>query len=290
MKCKLFLLTIIIFISTLNFNQVNAQIKSTKTTIKSDIDGKSHTSESLKFNKNGDTIQIKEYYSDGEVKNEKYFSYTNGKVTEKIEKGIDIKDITKITYDEISNSKTSKVYRNNDLIYEFTETFDDNDHILKISQDVKGGKLTKSYSYLLNENEKIIEIKSTIEDVTQIYKTFTYDENGNQIEVLKHGPYLNYKTVTEYKDNRIYRILKTRITKGNSENVDSDIIYDDFFNPIHTKTYNEEKLISESKINYIFDKKGNWIKKIVLTKDLIFDRSKKFKPNYTATRKLKYWN
>jgi len=201
----------------------------------------------------------------------------------------DDKEVTKTSYNSKLNTKTNEVFRNDKLIYTTEETFDDNKNIIKVIQNVAGESLTVKYKYMFNKNNKIIKVIAETNGNEELFKTYTYDDQGREIEVIKFGPHLNYKTTTTYLNNRILRILKTRITKGLTEYVESDISYDHYYNPISQKVYNEKKLINEHKMTYSFNKKGDWITKTVVTKDYIWDAGKEFKPNYTETRKIKYW-
>ncbi|WP_375238222.1 hypothetical protein [Aurantibacter sp.] len=283
------IITMMVFIiSVINSYELSAQIKSIKTTSKSSIDGKSHVSEFKKYNKKKNLIKLDNYDSDGKLESRIEYIYVNDKLILKSDINFDFneKEITKIKYDTILNNKTTKVFRNEKLAYGFIETYDKDENIIKIVQDIKGDIVTVKYSYLLNDDNKVI---SVTDETKNLFKTFKYDSLGNEVEVIKYGTYLTYKTLKEFKKGKIHRILKTRITKDSTEYVDSDITYDDFFNPIYQKIYNDKKLIREHKRTYTFDKKGNWVTKTVTTKDYIFDRSNTFKPNYIETRKIKYW-
>jgi hypothetical protein len=285
--------TLVVFFITyfLNTDILTGQIKSIKTTTTSNIDGKSYISEFKKFDKNENLTQLKDYDSEGKLESTIDYIYNNKKLVLKTDFNLDFKEkeTTKINYDTILKTKTTKVYRNSDLAYSLIETFDNNKNIIKIVQDIKGDIHTVKYKYLFNENNAITKIISLTNGIEETFKTFKYNKNDKEVEVLKYGPHLVYKTSTEYKNGRIFRILKTTITKGLTENIKSDVTYDEFFNPIYQKVYNEKKIIREHKMTYTFDKKGNWIIKKVKTKDLIFDMSKTFKPEYTESRKIKHW-
>lgn len=211
-------------------------------------------------------------------------------MVKKVERNLDFKseETTLISTDETLKTITTKVLDNNKLRHALDVTLDKNYSIIQSKYTVDNTEIIANYKYIKVSNN-VLKKEQTLDGKTSVYKTFTYDNNQRIIELRIHDTYVIRKTKFEYQKGVIYKVTDSDITQDGTEVLQHEVTYDIYKNPICEKIYNKNKLITEHRTKYKFDKINNWTKKIVKTKDYIFTKKPSFKPNYTETRKIKYW-
>ena len=141
------------------------------------------------------------------------------------------------------------------------------------------------YSYDKNGNILFKKEFQTAYDEKYKYTTeYKYDNNENLIELSFKSNFGTRKSIYRYNsDNRIVRIKEF----ANGQ-IEKETDYDDFYNPIFIKLYDNGLLIKEIEYDYDFDHNGNWIKRIVSWKEYK-GKSNNWIPVYYETRTITYF-
>lgn len=234
------------------------------------------------FDDRGEQTQHNQYfYNDQEYRN-KIISINNIEPQQKI--------IQLISFDSINNSSTSFITINDSIEIKHISIFNEKDHIRKQVRIENQDTIITPYTYEYNSKGKLISEKKTEEDSKEIYiNDYKYDEQGNLIELSNKSKWFHYKTKTDWEDYRITKQTYYTITNDTKEHIDKIIEYNRSYLPINIKYYNGPELNRELKFIYEFDKKGNWIKRLVSLKEHTAN-SDSFIPIYTETRDITYWN
>ena len=251
------------------------------------------------------TITLKEIFTKkGALKKSEYFD-TFGKLQQSVEnfynsndeqtKNISISEVpynkivTLIERDTIHHLIFQNVTYNDTINIMFINRFEKTDRIVEQLQIKNNDTIIKKYEYNYDKNDKLIK-EIQIEKGNKNISEYTYDKNGNVIKLISGNEWMKFKTITEYdSNNKIIKKTQFTISADLKEHLDSKTEYDNHFNQINEKIFQDGKLNRELKNKYEFDKKGNWIKKTVFLKE-VFANSNKFVPIYVETRKIKYWN
>ena len=242
------------------------------------------------FNKNG-FVKSTEYFDTFGITQQttENFYDANNYLQKSITNGQNFpeKMIELIERDTIKKTAFRKIVINDSLNYEFQSTFGKLDRIEKQTRIENGDTTLINYNYKLDSNDYVIffeEIGGNEKNINE----YKYDENGNVVESINGTDFFKIKTVTNYKDNRIIKVEHYNISADLKQHLESITEFDNYYNPINKKTYQNSELNRETKNEYEFDNNGNWIKKTVYLKEH-FANSKKFIPIYIEKRNIKYW-
>tara|TARA_R110002049_G_scaffold200901_1_gene371614 strand:+ start:2951 stop:3895 length:945 start_codon:yes stop_codon:yes gene_type:complete len=192
-----------------------------------------------------------------------------------------------IERDTIKKTAFRKIVINDSLNYQFQSTLGKLDRIEKQTRIENGDTTQINYNYKLDSNENVIFVEE-IGGKEKNINEYKYDENGNVVESINGTDFFKIKTVTNYKDNRIIKVENYTISADLKQHLESITEFDNYYNPINEKTYQNSELNRETKNEYEFDNNGNWIKKTVYLKEH-FANSKKFIPIYIESREIEYW-
>jgi len=199
------------------------------------------------------------------------------------------KMVTLIKRDTIHKLIYQNVTYNDTINIMFIHRFEKTDRIVEQLEIKNNDTIIKKYQYNYDKNNNLIK-ETQIEKDNKSIKEYTYDKKGNVIKLISGDEWLKFKTITEYDSkNRIVKKTFYTISSDLKEHLDNKTEYDNHFNEINKKIFQDGKLNKELKNKYEFDEKGNWIKKTVFLKE-VFANSNKFVPIYVETRKIKYWN
>ena len=251
------------------------------------------------------TITLREMFTKkGALKKSEYYD-TFGKLQQIVEnyynsndektKNISISEVpyhkivTLIKRDTIHKLIFQNVTYNDTLNIKFINRFEKTDRIVEQLQIENNDTIVKKYEYYYDQNDKLIK-EIQIEKDNKNISDYTYDKKGNLIKLISGDKWMKFKTITEYDGkNKIIKKTQYIISADLKEHLESKTEYDNHFNQVNKKIFQNDKLNREIKNKYEFDEKGNWIKKTVFLKD-VFANSNKFTPIYVETRKIKYWN
>jgi major membrane immunogen (membrane-anchored lipoprotein) len=250
------------------------------------------------------TINLKETFTkNGSLKKSEFFdSYgKTQQTTENIynEKGNLLKSITlnnnypqkmveKLIHSDSINRMESRMITINDTLnYKFTLKFDEFNNVKQQLKIENKDTLIVNFKYEYDSKKRLIKSEQ-LEKNNKSINQFEYDENGNVVELIFTSDFFKFKTVTTYMKNRLSKIENYNISKELKQELESITEFDNYYNPINKKTYQNSELNRESKNEYEFDNNGNWIKKTVYLKEH-FANSEKFIPIYIENRKIKYW-
>ena len=259
----------------------------------SDNEGKSNLNLIETFTEFGSLKENSNYGSDGELIQKDIYEYDNQKSHIKtISKNIPAKInyILTVKDDTINKTRTTKVIVN-DTFNKQVKIFYDNKDIPSRKIEIEQKDTTNiKFQYNFNDgNKKLAELQIDQNTNDTIYSSKnTYDQKGNLILSSYKLYGSEYITETEWKKGHIKKQTDYTILPDLTKNLNEVIEYDDLFNPINSKIYENSKINRELKYEYEFDDKGNWIKREVSMKEN-FTGSKKYKPIYVETRKIKYW-
>ncbi|CAN0598037.1 unnamed protein product, partial [Ectocarpus sp. 12 AP-2014] len=138
-------------------------------------------------------------------------------------------------------------------------------------------------------NNIVLETQTMENEIEPIYiNENLYDDNGNLIKIKSKTSWTTFITDLEWKNGRIIKRTEYTVSADLKTHLDEIIEFDDLFNPINSKIYENSELNRELKYKYEFDKKGNWINRKVSMKEH-FAKSEKFIPIYIESRTIKYW-
>lgn len=197
--------------------------------------------------------------------------------------------VTLIKRDTIRKLVYANVTYNDTINTVFINRFEKTDKIVEQLEIKDNDTIIKKYEYKYDKNNRLIKVIE-IEKNNKSVRDYTYGKNGNVIKFISGDQWLKFKTITEYDSkNRIIKKTFYTITADLKEHIETKTEYDNHFNEINKKIFQDGKLNKELKNKYEFDEKGNWIKKTVFLKD-VFANSNEFAPIYIETRKIKYWN
>jgi hypothetical protein len=251
------------------------------------------------------TLSIKETFTKkGALKKTEYFD-TFGELHQLVEnfynsndekiKNISISEnpyhklVTLIKRDTIHKLIYQNVTYNDTINTMFINRFEKMDKIVEQLEIKNNDTIIKKYEYKYDKNNRLIK-KIQIEKDNKSIRDYTYDKKGNVIKLISGDEWLKFKTITEYDgNNKIIKKTQYTISADLKEHLNSKTEYDNHFNQINEKIFQDGKLNRELKNKYEFDEKGNWIKKTVFLKE-VFANSNEFVPIYVETRKIKYWN
>jgi len=189
-------------------------------------------------------------------------------------------------FDTLIGKQISAQINFNDTIH-FKAFFKYDDHGNLIKQTNIQNKDTSLiiFKYKYDNDERIISKKKIESGQITITNIFTYDSKGNLIELIGKSEYFGEKkSVNEY-DNKS-RINK--VTHYQAGKIEKEIFFDKYYNQTLIRFYLSNALHKETKYEYEFDKKGNWVQRDVFLKEHF--RNKEFIPIYTETRKIEYFD
>lgn len=189
--------------------------------------------------------------------------------------------------DSIKKIESRLITINDTLIYKFTLKFNEFENIKQQLKIKNNDTILVYFKYQYDSKKRIIKSEQ-FEGNNKSINEFEYDENGNIVESIFTSDFFKYKTVTTYTNNRLSKIENYEISKEFKKELESITEFDNYYNPVNEKTYQNSELNRESKNEYEFDNNGNWIKKTVYLKEH-FANSKKFIPIYIEKREIKYW-
>ena len=144
--------------------------------------------------------------------------------------------------------------------------------------------------YKFDKANNIVLETQTVENTNEpIYTNENlYDENGNLTKTKSKTSWTTFITDIEWKNKRIKKRTEYTVSADLKTHLDQITEFDDLFNPINSKIYENSQLNRELMYKYEFDKKGNWINRKVSMKEH-FANSKEFIPIYVESRIIKYW-
>lgn len=237
--------------------------------------------ETANFDRDGEIIQNDVYEYDTE---ETHIKTTSKNLPAKINY------ILSISYDTINKTRVTNVIVN-DTITQNIKVFYDNKDIPSKQIAIEQNDTTEvKFHYEFNKNDKVVselQIDENNNDTIQISR-FEYDEKENII--LSSNKFLGseYITEIEWKNERIKKQTEHSILPDQIKYLNEITEYDDLYNLVNSKIYENSKINRELNYDYEFDSRGNWIKREVSMKEH-FAGSKTFKPIYIETRQIKYW-
>tara|TARA_R110002051_G_scaffold113010_2_gene185710 strand:- start:897 stop:1910 length:1014 start_codon:yes stop_codon:yes gene_type:complete len=250
------------------------------------------------------TINLKEVFTkNGSLKKSEYFD-SFGKTQQTTENNYDekgnlLKTITlnhnypkkmveELIHSDSLNRMESRIITINDTLnYQFILNFDQFDNIKRQLKIENKDTMIVNFKYEYDSKKRLIKSEQ-LEKNNKSINEFKYNENGNVIESIFTSDFFKFKTVKTYVNKRLSKIENYSISKELKQELESITEFDNYYNPISKKTYQNSELNRETKNEYEFDNNGNWIKKTVYLKEH-FANSKKFIPIYIENREIKYW-
>ncbi len=242
------------------------------------------------FTKNGFVKSVSYYDTFGKTQQiTKSFYDANDNLQKRITKGENFPQnmVELIERDSIKKTEFRNITINDTLNFKFYSTFGKFDRIEEQIKIKNRDTTFVKYNYKFDLNNNLIQSEE-IEKDNKTVNEYKYDENGNIVESINGTEYFKIKTIITYKEKRITKSEYYNITADLKQPLESVTIFDNYYNPINKKTYQNSELNREIKNEYEFDNNGNWIKKTVYMKEH-FAGSKKFIPIYIESRKIKYW-
>ena len=244
------------------------------------------------YNRHGNTVKETYYGAFGEPEQTFEGQYSgDGTNSKTIWKTLvmSTKTVTTEIYDTITGWIVSSEYVMNDSAMDgFTYLYDENGNFkeLRPLSGDSGKHLFFEYDY--DENGKILsEIQLTNNsgkaDTLSAYSC-QYDPSGNKIEQF------NKSTVDFIKDSRVVfeydpknRLVK--ITEFEEDNLKGIIEYDSLGNEKVQTEYQEGNLASRTRMIYVYDNQGNWIKQSVFRAERDAEEIELF----VKTREIEYF-
>ena len=246
-----------------------------------------------KFTEFGSLKENSNYDNSGELIQNDIYEYDENDLLQKMistNKRVQIGYIMTVYNDTINKTSTRKVVVNDSLNQEITVYYNDSDYVVKQIAIEQNDTIIAKHEYQFNEADKLVlerqvDIESKKPIVTNEY---SYDENGNLNRYSYKMEWAELITETEWENQRISKQTEYTVKADLKKHLDQITEFDRFFNQTNTKTYENSELKRELKFEYEFDEKGNWTKREVSMKEH-FENSKEFKPIYSETREIKYW-
>lgn len=213
--------------------------------------------------------------------------------------------ITKTTYNELTtNQKTIFSFKKdtvlntsvgqysvNDTVKSiFIQKYDGFDNVIKETKIKEGDTIITQYEYQYNKNNKVVKITELKEGyVPKVIGKYKYNSNEKLIEAITRDGSLEFKVITNYNGEKLVD-QSTYITALNlpEDSIDGFTTYDQYYNPIQHKSYEDSKLHTTYTYTYSYDNTGNWIKRITSEKKH-FAGSNEFVPTQVLTREISYW-
>ena len=195
----------------------------------------------------------------------------------------------------IENDTTKNVTRNkwfvNDSLESVMDLVYNGKNLLtkKIVYEDRDTTITHNEYRLDKANNIVLETQTVENESEPIYiNENLYDENGNLTKSKSKTSWATLITDLEWENGRIKKRTEYTVSEDLKAHLDEITEFDDLFNPINSKIYENSELNRELKYKYEFDKKGNWINRKVSMKEH-FAKSKKFMPIYIESRAITYW-
>lgn len=233
------------------------------------------------------------YSGDGEIIQKDVYEYDNQEshiktISENIPAKINY--ILTVNNDTVDKTRITKVVVNDTFNQQVKIFYDDKD-IPSRKIEIKQNDTTKvAFHYKYNEANKLIsELQIDQNTNDTIYRSnFKYDQNEHLVMSSYKLYGSEYITETAWENGRIKKQTEFTILPDLSKHLNEITEYDELFNPVNSKVYENSEINRELKYTYNFDDKGNWIKREASIKEH-FIGSKKFIPIYVEIRKIKYW-
>jgi hypothetical protein len=159
----------------------------------------------------------------------------------------------------------------NNLLSKFIDNCDENGNKIESNLYDTDNNLINRQTYKYDDKGNEIEHNEyNSKNILILKHIYKYDVEGNQIESSAYTPVGNFenKNINKYDDKR------NRI-ETNSYNAEGIIEskgtwkYDEKNNPIEENWYNQQGILNSKYIyNYVYDQKGNWLKKMEFEKDI----------------------
>ncbi|MFG6685171.1 hypothetical protein ACGK9U_01210 [Mariniflexile sp. HNIBRBA6329] len=244
------------------------------------------------FTEFGSIQFLEDYDINGEIKrSEAYFYDKNNKLTKTITKIGPTTSVDLFKRDSINKTETRRLFVNDIEMVKDIRIYGKNDKIIKEIEirAVNGDTVVRNYNYKFDSNNNIIRYDFDTNNIdkknTREYK---YDENGNMIQKIYYDAKNIRKINSEYKNNILTKIKEYKVSSDSTETLAYIKEYDKDYNVTSINVFKDSKLYRETKIEYVFDKFGNWIEKKTYTKRN-YRGSNSFHLATLATRKIKYW-
>ena len=230
----------------------------------------------------GDITQIEEY---------KYDSNNNQIESNTELVGAKRRIKTVIKNDTINRTKTHKSYLNDSLVEINIVFYGENDRANKHLEIKNNDTIESTINSKYDGNKNLIsevQTENNGEESNTTGNYFRYDENDRIISSTFEMHHSKYISKYKWSDNKIVSREDYSILPDESKHFDESYVYDKYFNPIiHTK-YRDSQIEQETKYEYEFDDRGNWIKRTVFLKQSRLG-SKSFVKAYVETRQIEYW-
>lgn len=245
------------------------------------------------FTEFGSLKENSNYDNNGELIQSDVYEYDENDFLQKVvstNKRAKISYVINVYHDTINKKRTRKVFVNDSLNQKITVFYNDKDFVIKQIAIEQNDTTIAKHEYKFNDVDKLvlerqIDIESNKPIITNEY---SYDKNGNLNYFSYKTGWTELITETEWKNQRISKQTEYTIAADSKKHLGQITEFDRLYNQTNTKIYENSELNRELKYEYEFDEKGNWTKREVSMKEHFAD-SNEFKPIYSETREIKYW-
>jgi len=213
--------------------------------------------------------------------------------------------LTKSVYHEISTNQKKVITIKKDTLLKkdvihFTvndaiqniqiQEYDAFDNVKKETKINNGDTISTRYEYQYNKEQKVIKTTEIRKGFApKVIGEYKYNNQGKLVEAITRLNSLEFKAKTIFENEKIVS-QTSYITALNLEEdaIDSFVSYDQYYNPIIHKSYEDSKLHSTYMYTYKYDDAGNWIERTSSIKRH-FEGSDEFAPMQIFKRKIVYW-
>lgn len=245
------------------------------------------------FSKEGFLLKDEDYFFGDRFTKGVYYTYgEDNELIKTFKKSIDYQSgqeytetEERVAYDREKRMRTFKKYNNGELQHTKNIYYDSNDYKIKILYTEPGrdsSTLTFVNQYS-DEDQLIYQIAEYNFSPNDTIKRRTYDSQGRLIKEsnkFHHSEY-TYEGAILVKENK-YDTYKS----GKKFNLET-IKYNKSHFPVYEFFTSNHTLTFESKYEYKYDEKGNWIQQIVYDKS--FSEPFEYKKDEENIRKITYW-
>lgn len=256
-------------------------------------DGKRILNLKEEFTEFGSIKENSNYDNSGELIQNDVYEYDKNDFLQKIvstNKRTQNSYVMAVYHDTINKTSKRKVVVNDSVNHEIIVFYNDKDFVIKQIAIEQNDTTIVEHKYEFNEADKLVlERQNDIESNKPIVTNkYSYDENGNLIHSSYKTEWIELITEKTWENQRISKQTEYTVSPDLKKNLDQITEFDELYNQINSKIYENSELNRELKYEYEFDENGNWIKREVSMKEH-FAKSKEFKPIYLETRKITYW-
>lgn len=196
------------------------------------------------------------------------------------------KSIETAEFDTLINKQISaNVIYNDSIDFNAFFKYDKNGNLTEQLSIQNGDTTANRFVYKYNDIGLILlkkQIQNSDFGINEYINEFKYDQNANLIELSTKSDF--WKSKYSYKYDRENRIK--HLKQCEEGQITEETKFDNYYNKICVKYFQNGTLNREMLFDYDFDRKGNWIEKKVSVRN---SRDNKKVHAYTETRKIKYY-